>query len=366
MHKAERERASERGERLSSLSNILYQLGEAVLEDSTKRPEVVPEYDQIFGWGVLPVTRWDLNVLAKVVDSMKFGSPWNYSVKDALNAWKAENKCVEVPSRERLSFVYECSHKSIFKYLRLFDRQQTTVPRTEEADDIGSSGSFSDDDGPQQTTPSPPHQAPRRTVVDSFSDAKSESGSENTGPPQLCYQRDDEEEDSTAMRPVDSGDFHPQATNESDRLRPHGTTLTGSPIAQSYASPVYASTQERRLLSELSEIRNENKELRDGQERLQALFAESLKGQKEQKELILSIKKQLDGVQTELSQLHQAKEAPIEDFNVQRHPEMPTLPGAADTGSGEHHQSPELGTSPSSTSQLSDFDVPAVWRTAHD
>ncbi|KAG5762696.1 hypothetical protein H9Q72_009207 [Fusarium xylarioides] len=96
MHKAERERASERGESLSSLSNILYELGEAVLKDKTKRPEVVPEYDRIFGWGVLPVTTWDLDVLAKVVDSMKFGSPWNYSVKDALIAWKAENSVLEL------------------------------------------------------------------------------------------------------------------------------------------------------------------------------------------------------------------------------------------------------------------------------
>ncbi|KAG5795235.1 hypothetical protein H9Q69_005697 [Fusarium xylarioides] len=392
MHKAERERASERGESLSSLSNILYELGEAVLKDKTKRPEVVPEYDRIFGWGVLPVTTWDLDVLAKVVDSMKFGSPWNYSVEDALIAWKTENSVVELPSRDRLSFIYECSHKSIFKYLRLFARQQTTVPRAEAADDVGSSDSFSDDDGPQQTTPSPSHQTRRRTAVDGSSDVKSESGSENTGPLQVHHRHDDEEEDSTTMRPGDydlslhslgddedddmadnlngaslvSGDFPSQATSDSDILSHYGTILNESRHTRPPASPTPTSIREKRMLSELSDIRKENKELRDGQKRLQELFAESLDGQKEQKELMLNMKKQLDNVQSELSQLRQAKDVPIHDSNEQRQPETPSLPEVAVTSSADAPQSPELGTSHPSTFQLRDADVPTVWRTAHE
>ncbi|KAF5537024.1 hypothetical protein FNAPI_11531 [Fusarium napiforme] len=253
MHKAERERASGRGESLSILSDILYQLGEEASKEPTS-PGEKPEYGTLFGRRVLPVTQWDLDVIVKVVNDMNFEPQWNYSVEDAVAAWKAAKRVegTELPSRDRLSNIYRLSHESIFKWLRLFARQQTTVQRIGEVDDIGSSDALSGDNAPQQTAPSPPHQTRRRTAVDGSSDVRSGSGSEDAGPLQVHHRHDYEEEDSTTMCPedyelsfhtrdedgdhgmtdnlsgasFDSGDFPPQATNESDRLRPHGTMST--------------------------------------------------------------------------------------------------------------------------------------------
>ncbi|KAG5821630.1 hypothetical protein H9Q71_000161 [Fusarium xylarioides] len=139
------------------------------------------------------------------------------------------------------------------------------------------------------------------------------------------------------------------------------------------------STREKQMITELSEIRKANKELRDGQKRIQDLFVESIERQKEQNELMVNMKKQLDSVQyghwsvilrgpsmqSKLSQLRQAKEAPTHGGDLQRHPETPTLPDVAVTDSGDAPQSPELGTSHPSTFQLCDPDVSDVWRTAH-
>ncbi|KAF5663330.1 hypothetical protein FDENT_13158 [Fusarium denticulatum] len=391
MHNAERERALDRGESLSSLSDILYELGEVVRKDKTKRPKVVPEFEHIFGWSVLPVTTRDLDVLVKVVDSMNFKSEWNYSVEEALAAWKAEISGNELPPLEKLSDAYKYSHKSIFRYVRLFAREVTSVPVTEEADDFQSSDPYSDDNGPQQTSPLTPHTTRRPNAVDGSSDVKSESGSENSGPLQLRHRRGDEEEESTTIRPDDYdfslhtrdededhrmtdnpdgaslgfGDFRSQATGETDILSHHGTVLNESRPARPPESPMLEPIREKKMISELSELRKENKELRDGQKRLQDLFTESLEGQKAQKELMFIIKQQLDSVQSELSQLRQAKETPTQDGNVQSHPETPILPDVAVTASGDGPQSPELGTSPPSSIQLRDVDVPDVWRTAH-
>ncbi|KAJ9419671.1 hypothetical protein QL093DRAFT_2639354 [Fusarium oxysporum] len=313
MHKAERDRASGRDEPSSTLSDILYEVGEAVPKENTVRPKADPKYNSVFGWSVLPVTVWDLKVLTKVVNSMDFKPEWNYSVEDALNAWK---------------------------------------------------------------TPHPHHQRRRRAVVDDSSDKESESVSETTGPlPKLLRRHavtNVEGDDSAPVRSSDSdlpfeplpdlegeeddddmtGTVDDGANLDFDEFRPRGPTLAESLPPQPPASPIYASLREKKMLSELSELRKENRELREGQKKLRGLFADGVKrqneviaesrdlmlqAQKEQKELMLNMQKQFESMQSELSELRQAKEAPNRGDNVQRPPEVTVTSDSAP-------KSPELGT----------------------
>ncbi|KAF5573248.1 hypothetical protein FPCIR_14035 [Fusarium pseudocircinatum] len=142
------------------------------------------------------------------------------------------------------------------------------------------------------------------------------------------------------------GEFPSQATSESDILGHYGTILNESRHARTPTSPMHASLRKKKMISELSELRKENKDLRDGQKRLQDLIAESLEGQRAQKELMFMMKQQLDSVQSELSQLRQAKETHNQDGNVQSDPETSILPDVAVTASDDARRSPELGTSP--------------------
>lgn len=413
MHKAERERVSGRGESLSILSDILFKLGEEVINDKTPRPEVKPKYDHIFGQCVLPVTTWDLTVLVKVVNAMDFKPEWNYSVEDALTAWKTESSGTELPPKEKLSLIYELSHKSIFRELRLTARRSTTAPRKRKPDNAQISDPFSSGGNGSQQTPRPPHhQSRRRTIVHSSDDEESDSASRNTGPlPLRCPQDSHVEEGyNTPMCPdgsdislnppshlerededdgmvgnsggasLDSGGFHPHSTNESEGIRPHGSILAESPSPQSPAFPAYASIREEEMLSELLQLRKENKELRDDRRRLEHLVAERFKrqdevidqrlkdlmlqGREEQKKLMLNLKDELlETVKSELRQLRHGNEVPSQDSVVQSH-ERPSLPDVAGTLSGGATRSPDLGTSSLTPVEQDDIAIRNIWRTA--
>ncbi|KAF5533437.1 hypothetical protein FMEXI_11819 [Fusarium mexicanum] len=406
MHKAERERASARGESLSRLSNILYALGEAVLREDKKRPDENPEYLRVFGRKVLPVTNWDLDVLAQVVNSMDFEPEWNYSTQDALIAWKIEvsrsrdDSHTELPRQEKLSLIYQWVHLSIFRHLRLSDRQLSSSQGTEESDGDDSQNSdpasSSDDTGSQQEASSPQQMRRVNAVDDSSRRSKrrrqrivEDSGDEDSSDEEYVGLRrlpiirhgrdanDAEEEHTATVRPdvsdarplpevesgvddddmtnifddglnLDSGGFVPHVTDVVDECGPYGPTLAESFPSERRASPVYASLREKEMLSELSELRKENKELRDGQKHLQDLFAKGVKeqndlmqkGQQEQRELMLNMKQQLDDMRSELTQLRQAREAPGDV--LQSYPERSSLPEATFIDPG----SPELGTNP--------------------
>ncbi|SCN96814.1 uncharacterized protein FFE2_08607 [Fusarium fujikuroi] len=393
MHKAERERASDRGKSLSILSDILYKLGETVPKEAT-RPEADPEYDCLFGRCVLPVTKWDLDALVKVVNAMEFQPQWNYSVEDALSAWKAESSGAELPSRGKLSLIYELTHRSIFRYLRLHDRQRSPTSSPGEDDVIQNSDPFSsDDNGSPQNTRPPHHQSRRRTIVQSSSGEESDSVPRNTGALPLHCPHDSfvEDEYDTPMYPggsdmslnrpshleseddddgmvgnadgasLHSGGFPPHSTNESEGFRPHRSILTVSPPPQCPAFPAYASIREEEMLSELLELRKENKELRDDRRRVEHLVAERFKrqdevidqrikdlmcqGREEQKKLMLDLKDELlETVKSELRQLRHGNEVPNQDSAVQSH-ERPSFPDVAGTLSGGATRSPDLGTS---------------------
>ncbi|KAF5580285.1 uncharacterized protein FSUBG_13438 [Fusarium subglutinans] len=401
LHKAERERASARGESLSWHSDILYALGEAVPKEQKKRPDEDSEYFRVFGRNVLPVTKWDLDVLAQVVNSMDFEPQWNYGTQEALLAWKIEvsrsrdESRTELPRQERLSLIYQWVHLSIFRHIRLLDRQLSPSQGTEEtdADDSQNSdpASSSDDTGSHQETSSPQQMRRVSAVDDSSRRPKrrrqrivEDSGDEDSSDEEYVGLRrlpiirhgrdvnDAEEEHTATVRPdvsdarplpeVESGvdddmtnifddglnldfdGFVPHVTEEVDECGPYGPTLAESFPPGRRASPVYASLREKKMLSELSELRKENKELRDGQKQLQDLFTE---GQKEQKQLILDMKLQLDSMQSELSQLRQSKEAPNQGAVVQSHPERLRPPGATVIDPRGATNSPELGTDPS-------------------
>ncbi|RKL47052.1 hypothetical protein BFJ72_g2789 [Fusarium proliferatum] len=464
MHKTERERASERGTPISTLSDILFKIGEAVPKETAKKPMVHPKYDTMFGYPVLPVTVWDLKVLTGVVDSMKFKPEWNYSAKEALSAWKLVIAGPESPAQERLTDIYMYTFKGIFRRLRLERRELDSAQRMEEADDQrpdpdsssdddedqsrdGSSSSddvedqshdassSSDDEESQLEASSLQHQSRRPTIVYDSDDEESESTSRKTsGRSRRSLQavvtvssdaqrelvptttrllrnlrhRDvvrgveeeddlqaglddfsvnlpgEREDDGMADNAFDFGEFVPLNTHESHEFRPHGRTLAESLPQGPPASPIYTSVRETKMLEELALLREENKELRDGQKRLQDLFAQGVKkqndviaqkdreivrllkeqsdlirkGQDEQKQQMLDMKneqkkqmrdlmKEMESMKSELTQSRQAKEAPNQGDSVQSRRKRPGPPKATVIVTGAATRSPELGTNPS-------------------
>ncbi|KAF5644485.1 hypothetical protein F52700_2484 [Fusarium sp. NRRL 52700] len=374
LHKAQRERASDRGDSLSTLSDILYEIGEAVPKEP-KMPEADPEYDHLFGEDVLPVTPWDLKVLVTVVNSMNFKPQWKYSTQEALEAWKIENSGPEVPSKGKLAVIYKYVHLSIFRHLRLLNRQFASEQDAEEAGDDESQcpdpTPSSDDNGSQINGSSPHHHSCPPDAVEDSSGQESESLNRRPRHRPQRLVRDDEEEDGSPVRrnnfdlPLNplpdaesgdyademtnilddgsnlySGEFIPQATDETEEFRPYGPTLTESFPAGPPASPIYASVREKKMLSEISELRKENKELRDGQKQMQRLF---VKNQKEQKQQMLDVMQKLNNVESQLTQLLQSKEASNEGAVVQSHSERAPLPEATVIAP----KSPGLGTNPS-------------------
>ncbi|RBQ65844.1 hypothetical protein FVER14953_21762 [Fusarium verticillioides] len=432
MHKAEREGASERGESLSVLSDILYKLGEEVSKEPTSAEEE-PGHGSLFGRCVLPVTQWDLDAIAKVVNQlvqdMYFKPQWNYTVEDGLAAWKAEkakkakdkDKGTELPLRKSLSRIYRLSYEIIFKWLRLQERQSSPIS-SDEADDEQSSDPFSsNENGSQKDTP-PPRQRchrSRQDIVDDSSSEEYEALRRTTSRlpviPDERDTRDVEEEDYFPELPddylpptlpgiesvgdddqvtntfddgvgSDFGELDVQNTNESPELRPRGPTLGESFPSGRPVSPVYAYVREKKMLSELSELRKENKELRDGQKRLRDLLAEGIKeqndviaqkdqeiarllkeqdelirkGQEDQKQQMLDMRneqkkqmadlmKELKSIKSELAQSRQANEAPNQGDAAQSHPERPSLPEATVIVPGGAPRSPDLGTNNSTT-----------------
>jgi hypothetical protein len=85
--------------------------------------------------------------------------------------------------------------------------------------------------------------------------------------------------------------------------------------------------EQKELIAHSMQVQKEQKEL----------IAQSMQAQKEQQELMLNMQKQLESMQSELSELRQAKEAPNRGDNVQRPPEVTVTSDSAP-------RSPELGT----------------------
>ncbi|KAG5795242.1 hypothetical protein H9Q69_005704 [Fusarium xylarioides] len=268
MHKSARERASQRGELTSKWSDLFMKIGEVARGEPADEPdEPNDDFRNLFGSPVLPVTLWDLRHLTDAVDATALGPDCDYSVDDALIGWNAEASGQSLPERKQLPLVFEISWKQVFKHLRISRREH------------------------HGDTVSPPGQDGQLTV------GPSNSQLEDT---------DSESERSTVSR---------QGSFLSSRLRPAGDD--GSEIGDTFddnfeeeaepnngyspttpalwvsardgfdipeALPQQPSTtspgnlhQNSRLLMEISELRRENRELRNGQQRLYKLMEESQK-----------------------------------------------------------------------------------------
>ncbi|KAH7144845.1 hypothetical protein DER46DRAFT_672543 [Fusarium sp. MPI-SDFR-AT-0072] len=309
MHEQARDRAIREGKSPSEFSDLLYQVGEAVHEDKKLRPKVEPGFDNLWGVVVLPLTNWDLRVLSSAVNSTKFRPEWSYSVQDALKGWKAEIPGYELPTQDKLSLVYRLSQKNVFRHIRVMLRQ----PLTNADDGIHrpEPDQVNQNNDSEQDMNFLPRRIHHRPVANDAIVEKSGPVDANDSDSPLDIQNwpdgDDNDIDigGTFGAGVEAGfeEFDP-VSRESAEYRRHVSNVSETLLQQSHASPINASHQDNRILSEISELRKENLELRESQQRLHKLVEE---GQKRQNELMLSMQVRLD-------ELSQRKPAP----NVQQ------------------------------------------------
>ncbi|RBQ77309.1 hypothetical protein FVER14953_06609 [Fusarium verticillioides] len=283
MHVSERDRILERGESPGEWSDLFYEIGELASKQKEAKPK--EQFLRLLGLPVLPVSVRDLSLLTAALDSTDLKPQWNYSVEEASQAWKAENSGQELPPMKGLPLVYEIAWKSVFRHVRVVNRtseSDSPLPFSND-EDLGSQDSVHTGDG---------------------------EGSES--------------EES------------PQSTSGLNVLRARRPVLSSLRSPGRSAPSVYPSFHEEQMASEIRSLKQENAKL----------HKLVLEGQKEQRELMLTMKTQLDGVQSELSELRKAKEAPTRDDNVQRQAERPSPPQVTVTVSDSAPQSPELGTTP--------------------
>ncbi|KAH7210895.1 uncharacterized protein BKA55DRAFT_698024 [Fusarium redolens] len=312
MHEQARDRASREGESPSEFSDLLYQVGEAVYRDKTVRPKVEPEYEAVWGFLALPLTVWDLRVLSKVVDSMNFRPEWNYSVEDALKGWKAENSGHELPTQDKLSLVYEFSQKNVFRHMRIRKRKAPTDAGNDEEQRPDSSPFNDENESEQGIIFSPPKI--QRPGADGASDESRPVDDNNSDSPLILQRHShDDDNDDDVDGTFDTGvwdnseEFVPQTTHESDAFRSHGPTVSETLPRQPAASTIHASHQDRKILSEISDLKRENKELRESQKR--------------HDELMITMQSQLESMQSELRELSQRNQA----FNPPQNNQQSTI-----------------------------------------
>ncbi|KAG5783917.1 hypothetical protein H9Q73_002417 [Fusarium xylarioides] len=244
MHKSARERASQRGELTSKWSDLFMKIGEVARGEPADEPdEPNDDFRNLFGSPVLPVTLWDLRHLTDAVDATALGPDCDYSVDDALIEHHGDT--VSPPGQ---------------------DGQLTVGPSNSQLEDTDSEserstvsrqGSFlssrlrpAGDDGSE--------------IGDTFDDNFEEEAEPNNGysptTPALWV---------SARDGFDIPEALPQQPS---------TTSPGN------------LHQNSRLLMEISELRRENRELQNGQQRLYKLMEES---QKQHNESMASIQAQL-------------------------------------------------------------------------
>ncbi|KAI7770188.1 hypothetical protein LZL87_002559 [Fusarium oxysporum] len=131
MHKAAREAVFELRTAPSVLSDLLCNIGQAVSGEVSARPPVDSQYQIHNGFDVLPVTLWDLQVLSKAVNSTTFKTEWNYSVEEALLAWKAESKGSDIPAKEKLPLLYELAHLDLLRHYVVLGRKYPPTSASE-------------------------------------------------------------------------------------------------------------------------------------------------------------------------------------------------------------------------------------------
>ncbi|KAF5644490.1 hypothetical protein F52700_2489 [Fusarium sp. NRRL 52700] len=127
MHETAREAAFEQRTEPSVFSTLLCNIGKAVSDEGDPRPPVDYKYQTVKGFDVLPVTLWDLRVLAKAVNSTKFRTEWNYSTEEAFMAWTAEHGITDAPEKAQLPLLYELAHLDLLRHYVTLRRQSEST-----------------------------------------------------------------------------------------------------------------------------------------------------------------------------------------------------------------------------------------------
>ncbi|KAF5643746.1 uncharacterized protein FTJAE_3044 [Fusarium tjaetaba] len=338
MHVSERDRILERGESPGEWSDLFFQIGDLASKQTEAKPK--EDFLSMLGLPVLPVSIRDLSLLTAALDSTELGPQWNYSVKEASQAWKAEKSGAELPAMKDLPLVYEIAWKSVFRHVRVVNRtseSDSSLPSRDD-EDIASQDSVHTRDGEDnESEPEIAHQPRglrRRQIVEDDSEREDEFIPQ---PPERNdeddFTGDDLEDDFGFDMPPEES---PQSTSRLNVLRSRGPVLSSLRSPRRRAPSVYPSFQEEEMASEIRSLKQENAKL----------YKLVLDGQKEQRDFMLNVKTQLDSVQSELSELRKAKEAPTRDDNVQGQEESPSPPQVTATVSDIAPQSPDLGTTP--------------------
>ncbi|KAF5963032.1 hypothetical protein FCOIX_14006 [Fusarium coicis] len=308
---------------------------EAELASKQKEAKPKEEFLRLLGLPVLPVSIRDLGLLADALNSTDLRPQWNYSIKKASEAWKAENSGQELPPMKHLPHVYEYAWKSVFRHVRVVNRtseSDSPLPFGDD-EDLGSQHSVHTRDGEDnESEPETAHR--RRGLCREIVEDESEEGDEFVHEPPECNDEDDFTGDNLGddfgfdMPPEES----PQSMHRARRPVLSSLRSPGRP-----APSVYPSFQEEQMASEIRSLKEENAKL----------YRLVLEGQKEQKQLMLDMKQQLDDMQSELNHLRQAKEAPTRDDDVQRQAERPSPPQVTVRVSDSAPRIPESGRKPS-------------------
>ncbi|KAJ9419676.1 hypothetical protein FOXG_07038 [Fusarium oxysporum f. sp. lycopersici 4287] len=233
MHKSARERASQRGESTSEWSDLFLNVGELASQQTAAEPD--DDFQSPFGFPVLPVTLSDLRLLTEAVDATNLRPECNYSVKDALMGWNAEVSGQNLPGMKQLPLVFEISWKNVFRHLKISGRGAQSHA-------VDASRSHSEGAVSEQNT------LLQRDLIAS------------PGLPPASEEEDEVEGGFDGSYENEFGGYLP-ATDGSEAFSHE------SAVPERVELPIHTSHRERELLSEISELRKEIRELREGQRR---------------------------------------------------------------------------------------------------
>ncbi|EWG45982.1 hypothetical protein FVEG_06609 [Fusarium verticillioides 7600] len=253
MHKSARQRASQRGVSPSIWSDLFMKIGEIARGEPADEPD--NNFRILFGYPVLPVTLEDLRHLRDAINATTLGPECDYSVGDALGGWNAEASGQCLPERK----ISRREHDSISPHGE--GSRGTVGPSNSQFEDTASESELST-------------VSRQRSVLSSRLRPGGDGGSETGGTFDDNFEEEAESDSTPALWASARDEIH---------------TSEALPQQPSTASPG-ESLQNSRVLSEISELRRENRELRDGQQRLYKLMEES---QKRHNESMGSIQAQL-------------------------------------------------------------------------
>ncbi|KAF9766902.1 hypothetical protein IL306_000599 [Fusarium sp. DS 682] len=311
MHKIARDRAIAAGHSPSFWSDLLYHIGEKVSQNTKGRPEVKPEFRSLWGLSVVPVTVWDLEIIIKVVKSIELKPEWNYSVEDALKAWKVEVPNQELPTQDKLSLIYKFAYKDVFRRLRFLQSPSSSVSGENEDEDgqdirLPRVISFNDDFESEQASPSPSHSPSSvetrriRSIGDEASDEASDEENES---------RSSHDEDSESESVINH-QRQRRSVNEEDDMEDDmagafngddGMVIDEPAPARRLIAPVSRTFRRRNTLSAFRPRESPTSRIHSYREREQASIISKLKGENQGlRKVISDMENRLDTMKADI------------------------------------------------------------------